>query len=76
MVQPQLSLLYETSPALPDDEATAPPLRGDLISWSAWGPLAVYLTQASHGVWDGASLPQSDAQGAAAGKALSSAEKC
>lgn len=41
MVQPQLSLLYETSPALPDDEATAPPLHGDLISWSAWGPLAV-----------------------------------
>ena len=46
MVQPQLSLHYETSPALPDDKATAPPLGRNLISWSAWGPLAVEHRQA------------------------------
>ena len=30
---------FETSPALGEDEATAPSLGGDLIYWSAWGSL-------------------------------------
>lgn len=32
---------FETSPALGEDEATAPSLGGDLIYWSAWSSLNI-----------------------------------
>lgn len=52
------------------------PLLHPWVETSFTGLPGAPLTQASPGVWHGASLLQSDAPGAAAKKALSPAEEC
>lgn len=75
--QPQFSLRYETTEAIPDAGATSAALGPASRVSSSAGPSLLLLRQAVSVAGSmGASLPQSDAQGAASKRELLPAEKC